>query len=531
MKRLEASDAALSPSAARIRMLLLALWAISTPVLCVLYMLVPVSPDQALFDYISWMHIHGDIYYAGAAEQNFPGKMFLHELGIRLFGVHFWTFRLIDFVLLQAWMFGGFTLLRRAGFMLAPYALLCVYPALYVGAGPWMVGQRDIVAAGILLWAAAWAIPSAKRPRQETSDMLLAGAAVGYAVLIRPTYLSFLAGLMLLEWFPFRTLHTRSLSAGLRTVLLPLGFMIPIGIVVLLGLWAGNIDDWYVQSILFNVQAYPVKVGLDVLLYEIKLATTSDWHWPTLLSIVGFSLWIYRDGLKKEIVILFGLLATFLVSYFVQRKGFGYHLGGLLPVLAIMAVASAELLYRFSAEHTGRRKQVWAGLTAAAIALMVAGSVKKISRLRYHAQLIAQGEFLPTYDADDRLTYPELDEVVQTIRAGSEPDDYILQWGRHFEIGFLAQRKSTLRFISTPALDILHDGFDHTDAWLEEVRTSLETKTPKFVIIENDVLANDTLPFEAYPVASVALRMVFEHISTGYRVVKRYRHLTLLQQL
>src|SRR5262245_23054047 len=79
----------------------LAFWLAATPVLGLLYMMVPPSPDQSLFDYIAWMKLHGTPYYKGAAELNWPGEILIHELGIRLFGVHFWTYRLIDFLLMQ----------------------------------------------------------------------------------------------------------------------------------------------------------------------------------------------------------------------------------------------------------------------------------------------------------------------------------------------------------------------------------------------------------------------------------------------
>src|SRR5258708_5456999 len=80
---------------------LIIVWLVSAPILALLYMLVPTSPDHALFDYIAWMHVKGAQYYSGAGEINWPGVMLIHELGIRLFGVHSWTFRLTDFLVMQ----------------------------------------------------------------------------------------------------------------------------------------------------------------------------------------------------------------------------------------------------------------------------------------------------------------------------------------------------------------------------------------------------------------------------------------------
>ncbi len=131
--------------------LFFAFWGGGFALLTVLYLTVPTSPDQALFDYIAWSHLQGDVYYGGVAEQNFPGKMFMHELGLRLFGAHFWSFRAIDALSLALACLAGAGFLARSGFPAAPWLFLCLYPPLYMTAGYWMAGQRDIVAMNLLL--------------------------------------------------------------------------------------------------------------------------------------------------------------------------------------------------------------------------------------------------------------------------------------------------------------------------------------------------------------------------------------------
>src|SRR3954471_11352777 len=126
-------------------------WGVTVACLGGLYTTLPVSPDHALFDYIAWSHLQGAPYYAGIAEQNWPGQMLLHEAAIRLFDVHFWTFRAFDYLLLLVTVLAGSAMLGRLGYGTAAAVFSVLYPAVYVCANPWTAGQRDIVAAGLLL--------------------------------------------------------------------------------------------------------------------------------------------------------------------------------------------------------------------------------------------------------------------------------------------------------------------------------------------------------------------------------------------
>ena len=320
-------------------------WVVPMPILALLYCLVPVSPDQALFDYIAWAHLQGDTYYAGAAEQNWPGKMLIHELGIRLFGVHFWTFRAIDFLLMQGAALAGFVLLRRSGCRTGAWLVLVLYPVLYVTAGSWMAGQRDIVAAGALIGAAALTLGgwrAGEAPSRAAPEVFTAGVLVAVAVLIRPTYLSYLIGLMALEWLRFRPEHGRNGFALSRMMLLLAGFTLSIGLVVFVGWKLGALDDFYEQAILFNLQAYPTSGERLRLLGPLASTVLGSWHWIAALGIMGLGLWIWRSGLLRTQILIVGLIATVLVSFFFQNKGFGYHLGGLIPAFTLLIAAGVD---------------------------------------------------------------------------------------------------------------------------------------------------------------------------------------------
>lgn len=508
------------------------IWLVVMFVLGSLYLTLKVSPDQALFDYIAWSHLQGDSYYVGVAEQNWPGKMLLHELGIRLFGVHFWTFRAIDYALMLVLTIGAAALLRQSGYRSAANVFLFLYPALYVSSGTWMAGQRDIVAAGILLSAAATVCTQVSRQRIFLA--LAAGALVAIAVLVRPTFLSFFAGLLLLVWVRMPGEESADLLQKWRICLgLVCGFAIPILMVLLGGVAIGALDDFYQQTYLFNLQAYQVPEPRSRLVWQAFVVVAGSWHWISLLAVVGISLWVADAGPWRPLVLAVGVLATVLVSYFVQNKGFEYHLGGLLPILVLLvAVAIDRLAFLRRSTKDQWFRRLWSGLFFVALLLSVGGVVKKISNYQQGLTDLVEGKLQPrNQPVKDIADWEQINQAVQLIRDESNSQDFVLQWGRYFHIPFLAERRSTLRFVSTPALEVMGPGFAYYDAWLAEVSNSLLLKPPSFAIVDSNavVLDADATGVSPLPTAGPAARIVMSYLST-YRVVLQSPHFIVLRR-
>ena len=499
---------------------LLAFWLVCVPVLGLAYMMVPTSPDQALFDYIAWMNLHGAPYYKGAAEQNWPGEMLIHELGIRLFGVHFWTFRLIDFLLMQVASIGIFLFLKRAGVSLAPFVFLALYPVIYTTSGYWMAGQRDIVAAGILILASALLVSTSPGPSRFLQAGL-AGSLIAFAVLIRPTYASFLFGVLLLDllgWLRKDNLASSRIHHSLSIVG---GFVLVIGSMVIAGLLVGSLGDWYEQTILFNLQVYPSTRSPLELFHQLAIALSQWWHWMALFAGAGLLMWLCRRGLRAELLLVVGLGLTILLSYFVQGKGFGYHLGGLIPLLVLLTAVSIDQLLEICAGATSVRWRWAVGATAfVVIAVTVVGTMKKAAAFLPQLETLARGTFQPVPVAGpDSLDADETRILVDRIQGGSSVDQYFFQWGRNFEIGYLSQRPSSTRFISTPAIDLISDRFEKANAWLTEFNNDLTAKPPAFILVDRSSLGTLGSPLSVPADASAALRILIDKINSGYRPV------------
>ncbi|KGJ02421.1 hypothetical protein SAMN04487972_1347 [Paracoccus halophilus] len=456
------------------------LWLVLTPVLCILYLKIEPSPDQAQFDYMGWLATQGRPFYAGSFDMNWPGAMLLHEAAIRLFGPAGWSWHLLDFLLVQLAAMAAGLFLWRAGFRFAPWIVLVLYPPLYVTAGAWMAGQRDIVAMGLLIMACCAMLAPARR---ERGALISAGALVAFAVLIRPTYLSVLVGLLILEALPRDWLgQPRRDGILARLLALGMGFALVILAVLAWAVAVGNLDDWYQQSVMFTSQVYYGEPPMDLTQTLITLFTRW-WHWLSLGGLVGLVLWVLRDrGVRYPLALLLGLACAILLSFFAQNKGFGYHIAGFVPLLAmLMAVAIDQLAARAVAARNQRLRWLAGGAAIALAGLAALGTVNKIASnsglLRDYWQNglapVAGGYGIP---AEDQA------RMIRIIQAESTPEDTLAQYGTAHHIPYLARRLPPHRFI-TPAIELMNQEFALYQPWLAEIRDGLRARPPAFVLI------------------------------------------------
>ncbi|SMD03283.1 glycosyltransferase family 87 protein [Primorskyibacter flagellatus] len=493
--------------------LLVAFWVLLMALLALLYTTVPPSPDQSQFDWMAYIATQGHPFYVGSFDMNWPGAMWLHEAGIRLFGVHAWTWRLTDFLLMLGFSFGGAVFLHRANWPLAAWVFVFLYPALYVPAGSWMAGQRDIIATGFLICACALAMQNAPK---EGRSVVLAGVCVACAVLIRPTFLSFLAGLMFLECMPMRDIHPRTCSRSARALRFLAGFTLMIGAAICAGLALGSLDDWYRQSFQFATSIYIGEPPQD---WRVTLWTlfVVSWNWITLMALFGLVVWALRDRLSYPLMLVLGIAATSTLSFAVQNKGFGYHLGGILLVLVLLLTIGIDQLdhWRRSVRTSLMRWGVTVALTGA-VFLVLAGTAVKLENLKSGAVRILAGQFGPTdlYG----LTEAERRDIISLIKDGSTPDQTVAVYGTHYDLPYRAQRLPTYRYF-TPAADQIKPGFVHYDEWMAEVDQALVQTPPAFVVMTRRALPGP--PDELNPALAdrSILTRLQQTLSEDYKVV------------
>lgn len=502
---------------------LLALWLLLIPVLGALYVTVPPSPDQSQFDYMALHAIRGQPYYAEFFDMNWPGAMLLHELGQRVLGSYAWTWRATDFLLVQLFSMAAALFLRGAGRRLASFLVLVIMPIVTVTAGYWIAGQRDIIAAGFLIVAVASAQPSG---RWEQTRTVLAGLAVMAAVLIRPTYLSFLAILLLLEALPLRTEIPRGLGVLRRSGGLLVGSLVGGALALAYGLSLGIVDDWVELSFGFSMEVYvaepPQDVGGNLIHYLTRVL-----HWMTLLGTLGLILWFSRDGLAWAPVITIGLAGTFLISFFVQQKGFIYHLGGFIPLLSLLVAVALDQLNALRFHFAEGRRLVATSILGTAAALTTLGLAAKLEDLRPNMALLAAGEL--RLSDSERMPEAAKAEVVELIRAGSTPGDRVMQFGTDYDILYRAGRLASHRFITTAA-DLIRPGMSFYEPWMAEIERDLQDHPPVFVMFDRRAVTGPPGALAAVKPGGPILLALIDHVAEGYRVAYDAHDLLVMQR-
>ena len=313
-------------------------WVASLPVIFFLLRSLEPSPDHSIFDYIAWLASQGLLPYKNSFEVNWPGNILIHITAQQIFGDDSAASRSFDFFIMQSSAIAGAIMLWRNGMKVGASCFLALYPPLYITAGIWMVGQRDIVAAELLLIS----ILFLANPRRRFIGLMAAGFVSAYAFTIRPTYLSFLFGIVLLELFwpaDGSIGNRRGRSAGAILT----GAALLILALVSIGLATDTLVPWYDQTVCYAMSCYgsqPPPQSMTMVPVEL---ITKSWPWITAFAAGGIVLWALRNDVRNyPLILCLGAVATCVLSFIVQQKGFGYHLAGLLLFLTVLMAVFAD---------------------------------------------------------------------------------------------------------------------------------------------------------------------------------------------
>ena len=438
-----------------------------------LYVPIPPNPDGEQLGYIGFVAYKGGVIYRDAGDINMPGEPLLHFSAFSLFGNHYWSYRLLDYLLMLAFVGAmGFLLIEIHG-ILAGLLFSLIYPIVYVTAGFWMSGQRDYVAAHAVTLAAFLFLRHLERisPRW----LIPSGVLIGVAVLLKPTF-----GLMfplLLAYDLYRVRRFRPLVVD--TVALSLGCAAVIGPLVALGAVTGALRPFYEITVLFSMNNYAADTDLrlvtDRLFHFVRIA----WQWYIVVALCGAAVWqVSRPRASLTITLLIGVVVA--ASAVSQKKGFGYHLSGALVVLTLLNVYFLMELLRYGLLIPDRR----ARLLLMILPLMLFGlglASKSTGVFRYPllwaTGAISEREFLSAYDFDDVV------EVARHVALKTKPDQTVWPFTRHLMICTMADRLMPTRFTSCFFLRASKPS-PLASAWKDEMRRAMERHPPELIVLE-----------------------------------------------
>lgn len=482
-------------------------YVVVTLVALTIYIRIVPSPDQSFFDYMAWLNLQGVPFYKGLFDMTWPGEFVLHDLYILIFGVHSWTARAGDFLLLQPAVLAIYLFVRRAGFPRAAVAAALLYPIIYVTSGGWMAGHRDLTGTHLLIGAAIFALPA---KRTTASQPLFAGVIIGCAVMVRPTYLAFAPLLFLLALPTWKGGASWSAAFFVRGAQLAGGLLIPVVLFVLYAAASGTLHDFYVDSFRFVVDVYPVQLGRARLFGLAADVLAGMFWWLTAAGGIGALLWLVLGRSRQGLWLLAAMIVTIFLSYFVQNKGFGYHLGGFIPILLMLACAGAAAAVRLPPTSAP-------GHNAAAVLvalILVIGTSLRIMHSRPAPPDWGRQESGRPLSLDDSLA------LARIVKTESAPNDTILIFGWEFQVGFLAERRSATRFVNIPATRLIRPEQPVFGEWLTEFDRELTEHPPKFIVVDRTVTGTDAM-------AAIVRR----RLSAGYAVREQHGSITLLERV
>ena len=488
-----------------------------------LYAHKPPNPDQAIFDYIGWIGSEGGHYYKDVAEQNFPGEMLLHDFAFRIFGTHYWAYRTLDYLLLLVGAASLVGLLKRAGQGTAAWAAGAAYVIGYISSNGWMAGQRDPVAANLLLMAAyLFVLRLRGRGRGVIAPI---GPVLFLALLLRPTFVMYVVALPVLDFW-WRKETGRKPGTRILDTLIIVGAMVGcLGILLGWGAAVGSLPDFREQAIQFNVQAYQAGHSrMDTALRLLGGIGVYVWFLPAMIAALA---WM-RAGERKAapIVLLLGLAALSLVSALVQNKGFGYHLGAILaPVFALAGLGMWRAANRLSQWRTVAAWQT--ALALAVFLLPVAGYLKQVKSLGPQLRLLfrieTESRMLDRETSGQAgLSWGQIAQLSAYARENTGPDETILVWGRPVGIHLLAKRRSSTRFITSGMLLLARPPFTGASKWIAEFDAMLARRAPRLVMIEAQDGVPVFNPLDTGAGEHPMVKSLREAIRDRYRFVRAY---------
>lgn len=463
-------------------------WLCYTIVLGFLYSLLPPNPDQAIFDYIGWLINEGALPYLDVAEQNFPGKMWLHAVSNVLFGNNYWSYRVFDFILLLPASYFMFRILR---YTITPrWALVIVplYQAIYVTLGSWYSGTRDIVAAHFLIMAGA---AYCQRLRGGSRAWLVFfGTCAAAAALIRPTYCLFpLFATIPNTLSAIRSGQSRRLLQLLKdTAIGFLSFIVPLALVGIAGILTGQLKEWYNLTILYNLNVY--SGSADYLeLFRSFASFLWLWKWYFGSGAIGAILWWRSRRAPDEWRVCMSIGATSFLSALIQGKGFGYHFGGMHPITVLFMAFFIFSMGERIARSVHKRVVIASATVLGAVgALDLARQQAHVLKPQslYLMGVISRNQYF------DEHGYAAIMEISEYIKATVPKDETVLVNCRSVHINYLSQRRSPTRFITLWALEDLPQTFELGQDWTTEFIEGISRNPPAIIITETDPARSNT---------------------------------------
>ena len=294
--------------------------------------------NPPLMSYVVFLLQHGLRPYSEITDTNMPGSYLAHAFVMAVFGTSDLSWRFFEFFLMGSMTAAMIAIARRWDWLAGAFAA-AIFIAIHGAEGPEYAGERDLIAAVLVLTATALLLESLDR--RKAAWMLGAGLGWGLAVSIKPTFLGFPAGLALLAIYVCRKREER---AGPYLLWAAAGLTLPV-LAVLLFLFRFHAFRDFLALFTGALPAYTRMSG-----------GASQWigfrALPRRLLVLivpalffGFGRKDWRSALTWRSGAVLASAGFGLLSFLAQGKGFIYHrYAFLLFALLLAAIFLTPLL-------------------------------------------------------------------------------------------------------------------------------------------------------------------------------------------
>lgn len=448
-----------------------------------LFFWVPGDPDGAVFDYIGWVMSEGGVAYVDAADQNWPGQMFIHMLSAIMFGNEIWSYKLFQiFIILPISCLILFFFLDVTTNRLTAISVVPIYQIMYMTSGYFASGQRDMIAGSLMVAAIFFLyqrIVGANR-------WFLAFQAlfIFFATMIRPTLLVLAPVLFALDVCLMSKSTRKFIVIFIDHCIVGLVIIMLFALLAVYGLSNGSLAAWYDVSVKFSLEIYSQTKSISEIFRLFSSLLFNYWGMYILLSLCG-AIVFFRKNIVALLLSL-SLLPVAIISVVVQGKGFGYHwtmlysLMGILMAIIVGYVASIII-----------QKKLSRCLLSFSLVVFLAAGITFMVKVRYAfgpqlsmvLGVSSQDEMYDRYLAGRGVTVKDALHAADYIKQSTDENSTVLFWGRPCYVNTLSKRRSPYFAASFALWQSPTPSFSSFDKWKSSLENVMQNKPPEILML------------------------------------------------
>ena len=463
----------------------------------------PFGWDQGLFAWVGRSIVDGGMPYRDAWDFKGPLTYYAFALAQWLFGVHLWSIRVLDALLLIA---SAIAVGRAASALTDPRTgrwSSLIYILWYASHSYWHTAQPDGWIGMLLILGVA---PLVARPNDmHLNSLALAGAGIGLATLLKPPAAALLV-------VPFALILTAGSSRRVAAVAVTvLGWAIPICAAAMWFAWRGALGDLIEVHLRYSAAYVALSPGAglrDLVTYLL----TSRVVTIALPLVVFGAVVLWRANRPVAIALIsWSLVVLMLVA--LQNRFYAYQWLPMLPAWTLLGGVAIHHLW-------SKMKMLAMVMTAVVVVHCLAPIL--LEEARFVSWLAGRMDTAAYYDAYGE---PGQDmRAVRWLREHGEPGPIFI-FGWHSAVAWLSERETVSRFGYSLPLMLGPDGGVKT-AYRSEAMRALEVKPARYVVVgpQSERILGTRETLDDFPELAQLLR-------ASYREAVRFNSLTIYERM